>query len=307
MKKLCFILFLLFIFIFPTIKVGAMVNPTNDFYVNDYANILSEETEKYILNKSIDLNNIDGSQIVIVTVNNLEGINIEDYSLKLFNKFGIGAKHKNNGLLILIALEEREFRVVVGYGLELLFTDEKIGDIQDEYMVPYFRNNHWDEGIRHGYDVFYDEIYNKMNISFIDRNRDVIEIILVFINLLFGLILPFIFRFIKNKNLFESDRKINVKCLFIYLLVLFLIVVIEIIININVFILIINTINNVLMFGIVYYKINYKSSDNYYKDIDRYGRYGRTRSSESSGSIGSSSGHRGGGGSSRGSGSSKKF
>lgn len=61
MKKLCFILFLLFIFIFPTIKVGAMVNPTNDFYVNDYANILSEETEKYILNKSIDLNNIDDS------------------------------------------------------------------------------------------------------------------------------------------------------------------------------------------------------------------------------------------------------
>ena len=70
--------------------VKAIVSPTNNFYVNDYANILSSETEDYILNRSAALNNIDGTQIVVVTVPNLEGMSLEDYATQLFRNFGIG-------------------------------------------------------------------------------------------------------------------------------------------------------------------------------------------------------------------------
>lgn len=293
----------LFVLFFST-KVEAIVNPTSEFYVNDYANILSEKTENYILNKSIDLNDIDGSQIVVVTVNSLEGMSIEEYSLKLFNEFDIGDKYKNNGLLILISLEEREFRVVVGYGFEEMFSDSKIGQIQDEYMVPYFKNDGWDEGIRKGYDMFYDEIYKNADINFLEKNRDTIGIIFVFINLFIGLIFPFIFKLIKNNDLYESEKKISFKCILLYFLFFILIVIIEVMISIDISVLIMSIMTNLIMFAVVYYKTNYKF--NRYKDIDRYRRHTRFISNGSNGES-RSSGYRGGGGFSRGRGSSRKF
>lgn len=165
------ILILLYIAFTPSVK--AMVSPTNDFYINDYANILSSETEDYILNRSIALNNVDGTQIVVVTVPDLDGMSLEDYATQLFRNFGIGDKNKNNGLLLLLALEERQFRVEVGYGLEGILPDGKTGRFQDEYIIPYLKNNDWDEGIKNGYDAFYKEIVtlNNLNIDYNNPNE----------------------------------------------------------------------------------------------------------------------------------------
>ena len=157
------ILILLYLVFIPNIK--AIVNPTKDFYINDYANLLSSETKEYILTKSVALNNADGTQIVVVTVPNLEGMDLETYSTKLFRNFGIGDSKKNNGLLLLLALEERKFRVEVGYGLEGILPDGKTGRYQDEYIIPYLKNNNWDEGIKNGYDAFFAEIVKQNNLS----------------------------------------------------------------------------------------------------------------------------------------------
>ncbi len=160
------ILILLTILFIPNVK--AIVKPTSNFYVNDYADILSEETEKYIMNRSVALNNVDGTQIVVVTVKNLEGMSLESYSLEVARSFGIGSASKNNGLLILLALEERELRTEIGTGLEGIIPDGKSGRIQDEYMIPYLKNNKWDEGIRNGYDAYYKEIVtlNNLNVDY---------------------------------------------------------------------------------------------------------------------------------------------
>ena len=91
--------FLILFLLLSILNVNAIVSPTKEFYVNDYANILSSETEKYIIDKSSQLANIDGTQIVVVTVNNLEGDTIENYANTLFRNFGIGDKTKNNGLI----------------------------------------------------------------------------------------------------------------------------------------------------------------------------------------------------------------
>ena len=166
------ILILLSIVFLPSVK--AIVSPTNDFYVNDYANILSSETEQYIMNRSVALNNADGTQIVVVTVNNLEGMSIEDYSLKVARSFGIGSAEKDNGLLLLIALEERELRIEVGAGLEGIIPDGKAGRFRDEYMIPYLKENNWDDGIKNGYDAFYKEIVtlNNLNIDYTEPVND---------------------------------------------------------------------------------------------------------------------------------------
>lgn len=166
-------LILLLLSIFFISKVNALVTPTERFYVNDYANILSPETEEYINEKSVKLNEIDGTQIVVVTVKNLEGRSIEDYSLELARKFGIGSKEKNNGLLLLLALEEREFRVEVGTGLEGILPDGKTGRFQDQYIIPYLKENDFDEGIKNGYNAFYNEIVkmNKLDIEIAEVNN----------------------------------------------------------------------------------------------------------------------------------------
>ena len=164
MKKIISLVVLIFILLICfSINSQAVVNPTSNFYVNDYANILSKETEDFIMNNSVSLANKTSAQIVVVTVPNLEGRTIEDYANDLFNKFGIGDKDKNNGLLILVALEERDCRIEVGYGLEGILPDGKCGRYQDEYMIPYYKNNNFDEGTVNCYKAFFAEIAKEYN------------------------------------------------------------------------------------------------------------------------------------------------
>ena len=115
------------------------------------------------MNNSVALAKKTSAQIVVVTIPSLEKKSIEEYANELFNKFGIGDKNKNNGLLILVALKEREARIEVGYGLEGLLPDGKCGRYQDEYMIPYYKNNNFDEGTVNCYKAFFAEIAKEYN------------------------------------------------------------------------------------------------------------------------------------------------
>lgn len=169
MIKKCLIL--IAIILIP-INVNAIVNPNSNFYVNDAANILSSETEEHIIQKSSSLYTYNGSQIVVVTIPNLEGMDIETYATTLFNNWGIGDKDKNNGLLLLLALEERKFRVEVGSGIEGILPDGKTGRYQDNYLIPYLKDNKWDEGIKNLYDAFYEELSNIENLEEYQNNEE---------------------------------------------------------------------------------------------------------------------------------------
>lgn len=194
-------------------NVKALVSPTSKFYVNDYANILSDETEDYIFNKSVALANADRTQIVVVTVPNLEGDTIENYAVQLYRNFQIGDPEKKNGLLLLLALEERIFKVEVGDGLEGILPDGKTGRFQDEYMIPYLKNDNWDAGIKNGYDAFYAEIVklNNLNISYNNPNLvgdsyheesgiSSILLYLIFVSVIISAIAGSIIKGIKNKK-----------------------------------------------------------------------------------------------------------
>ena len=146
-------------------STNAIVKPTDEFYINDYADILTKETEEYILDKSVALEKETTAQIVVVTVPNLEGESLEEYATDLFREFGIGDKEKNNGLLLLLALEERQFRVEVGYGLEGVLPDGLTGRYQDQYIIPYLKENNWDKGIKNGYNAFYKKVAESYNLE----------------------------------------------------------------------------------------------------------------------------------------------
>lgn len=162
--KIVFLTFLL-LTLFLTFNVYATVNPTSNFYVNDYANLLSSETEEYIMSINHNLNAQTKAQVVVVTVENLEGNSLEEYATELFRSFGIGDKTLNNGVLILIALEERQSRIEVGYGLEGILNDAKTGRIQDDYMIPYLKENDWDTGIKNGFTAIVNEIEKEYDVN----------------------------------------------------------------------------------------------------------------------------------------------
>lgn len=165
MKKRLLILTFIILCLTKVINVNAIVQPTENFYINDYANILSEETEKYILTNSVALERETTTQVVVVTVQNLEGKTIEEYAVQIYREYGIGTSEKNNGLLLLLALEEREFRVEVGYGLEEVLPDGLTGRYQDNYIIPYLKEDKWDEGIKNGYTAFIQKLCEYYNID----------------------------------------------------------------------------------------------------------------------------------------------
>lgn len=138
------LLLLLFALLITTV-VSAFPSPTN--YVTDTANVIDSQTESQ-LNSLI--NNFEKNttvEIVILTIDTLDGEPIEDYAVKLFEDWGIGKKDINNGLLILVAVQDHEYRIEVGYGLEGTIPDSLAGRIARENMVPYFKEDNYGEGI----------------------------------------------------------------------------------------------------------------------------------------------------------------
>ena len=146
-------------------NVYASYSPTSSFYVNDFANLLSANIEQYIINVNTSLESQTGAQVVVTTVPNLQGKNLEEYATDMFRSYGIGNGAKNNGVLLLLAYEERQFRIEVGYGLEGRLNDGKTGAIQDLYIIPYLKEGKWDEGIKNGFDAIIQEVCKEYEIT----------------------------------------------------------------------------------------------------------------------------------------------
>lgn len=126
--------------------------PSTSFYVNDLANAIDTETENYIIDSNVALKAKTGGQIVVMTVESLEGEDIETYANKIFNQYGIGDKDKDNGTLILLSTGDRKSRIELGDRTAEFITSGASGRIQDQYMIPYFKNDNWNEGLRKGFD-----------------------------------------------------------------------------------------------------------------------------------------------------------
>lgn len=139
--------------------------PSDVFYVKDEGDVLLSDTKEYIVATNDELCAKTGAQICVVVVNNMGGDSIEDYANGLFRYYGIGDANKNNGVLFLLALEEREVRIEVGYGLEGAINDGKAGRILDEYVVPYFAANLWNSGIKNGYGAILQEVCKEYGVE----------------------------------------------------------------------------------------------------------------------------------------------
>ncbi len=91
------------------------------------------------------------AQVVAVVVPDMGGEPIEEYATEMFRSWGLGNKKENNGVLLLIAMKERQSRIEVGYGLEGALSDHLAGRIQDRYLIPDFQRQEYSKGIRNTY------------------------------------------------------------------------------------------------------------------------------------------------------------
>lgn len=107
-------------------------------YVNDFAHVLDADTVRQIDDIAQQLDSKAHAQVAVVTVNSLDGRDIESYAVDLFKKWGIGSKATDRGVLILYAIQDRRARIEVGYGLEPILPDGKVGSFQRE-AVPLLR------------------------------------------------------------------------------------------------------------------------------------------------------------------------
>jgi uncharacterized protein len=115
-------------------------------YVNDFANVLSQSGRDQLTALCTEIDQKAQAQIAIVTIKSLGGQPIEDYSIDLATRWGIGPKQKDRGVLILLAVDDRQYRIEVGYGLEGILPDGKVGGFGRE-AVPYLRDNNYDAAV----------------------------------------------------------------------------------------------------------------------------------------------------------------
>lgn len=120
-------------------------------YVQDNAGVISAEDKQQMLSLGAELDNKTTAQLAVLTINTLDGEPIEDYALEVLRQWGIGNKEQNNGALIVVAVKDRRSRIEVGYGLEGSLPDGLTGRIQDQYMIPYFKDGNYSKGILQGY------------------------------------------------------------------------------------------------------------------------------------------------------------
>jgi uncharacterized protein len=118
----------------------------------DQANIIPAETRAAIEPKLVDLESKSGIQLVVATVSSLEGQEIEPYANELFRTWKLGEKQKNNGVLLLVAPNEKRVRIEVGYGLEGTLTDAISKIIITNAIAPRFKAGNFGEGIARGVD-----------------------------------------------------------------------------------------------------------------------------------------------------------
>ena len=122
-------------------------------WVTDMPGMLRPDTIARLNSTIGEFERTRGAEMAVVVIRSLDGLSIDEAAVKLFDLWNIGKKSRDNGLLLLWSTGDRRVRVEVGYGLEGVLPDGKVGAILDTYVMPRFRSGQFDEGVLAGVDA----------------------------------------------------------------------------------------------------------------------------------------------------------
>ncbi len=146
--------------------------PTNLKYINDYTNTINNDYKEKIVSIGKELEDKTGAQAIIVVINSTNNIPIEDYTNKLFRGWGIGKSDKNNGLLILLAINDRQYRVEVGRGLEGAIPDALSNRVMESLAKPSFAQRNYGGGLLNSYSKLCDYIAEEYGVT-LDKSLNI--------------------------------------------------------------------------------------------------------------------------------------
>jgi uncharacterized protein len=146
--------------IFPDV-----VFPDYTSFVNDYVGLLDSDWKNQIEQLCVKVENDTGAEIAVAIVPTLQGLSQEEYAVELFEKWGIGKKDQDNGVLLLISPEgepgKRPLKIEVGYGLEGAITDLEAGDIVNDVIAPKLSEGQFNQGVYDGVLAIANKIYEE--------------------------------------------------------------------------------------------------------------------------------------------------
>ncbi|MBO7047631.1 MAG: TPM domain-containing protein [Spirochaetia bacterium] len=164
-------LFLLLLIIIASIALADDV-PGYSSYVNDYAGVITEKDKTSMEEVAKEVEEKTGAQIAVLTVKSMEPYaSIDEFGMAVAEKWKVGEKGKDTGIIIILAMDERKVRIEVGYGLEGIFNDAKVGRILDNTIIPYFRGGDFSAGLRRGMFKIADTIGTEMNVELDERAK----------------------------------------------------------------------------------------------------------------------------------------
>ena len=144
--------------------------------VVDAANIIPDAEEAALDAKLAALEDTTDRQLVVATIPSLDGYPIEDYANRLFRNWGLGQKETDNGVLLLVAPNDRKVRIEVGYGLEPILTDAWTSVLNDTVIIPKFKAGDYSSGIADGVEKLSIQLHlpDDQAIKIADRNSGII-------------------------------------------------------------------------------------------------------------------------------------
>ncbi|MGB9613184.1 MAG: TPM domain-containing protein, partial [Candidatus Margulisiibacteriota bacterium] len=145
--------------------------PTYTGFVNDFAGVIDQITEEKLEGLCKTLEKKTSAELAIVTVKSVAPLDPKTYAVKLFEKWRIGKKGKDNGILVLLAMEERRVEIEVGWGLEGVINDARAGEILDKYVIPFFKKGEFGEGLYNGAAAIAERIAEASNVGWEESPR----------------------------------------------------------------------------------------------------------------------------------------
>ncbi|HPD18263.1 MAG TPA: TPM domain-containing protein [Candidatus Goldiibacteriota bacterium] len=198
MKLKNFFLFTLFFLCYALVHSLNIDSLNPSGWINDYASLLDYEEKSRIESLISEFEQKTGNEIAVVIIKSLEENDLEDFTNRLFEKWGVGKKGKDNGIMLLVALDEKKIRMEVGYGLEAMINDAIAGEIIREKIAPFFKRGLYAEGIYSGVFEIVSIIADKTGVKIDKKNTSEYSKIdkifsAVFLFVLIFFILPFLF------------------------------------------------------------------------------------------------------------------
>lgn len=140
--------------------------PAPSGYVNDFAGVITPDYRDKIAGIVSEIERKTGAEIAVVTIRSIAPYEEKEYARMLFDRWRIGKKGKDNGVLVLLAVQERRWRIETGYGIEGILPDGRCGEIGRSYMVPAFKAGRYGEGLHYGVAAIADAIAKDAGVSF---------------------------------------------------------------------------------------------------------------------------------------------